>query len=193
MKESMKHRLVGTAVLVALGIIAWPVVFDTTPVREISQRSQIPEAPATEAFEVPEPAAPSLPPAPDSASRRAAEPPVPVDESSPPRAAAVQTPDPAEAKPRAEAPGKVRNDRDGLPEQWVLQLGVFADRANAAELRARAEKAGYHALVQSVESGGRTQHRVLIEPKLDRSALERMLPDVQRRLGIRAYLTRYYP
>ncbi|MFM7785392.1 MAG: SPOR domain-containing protein, partial [Gammaproteobacteria bacterium] len=99
----------------------------------------------------------------------------------------------AEAKPRAEAPGKVRNDRDGLPEQWVLQLGVFADRANAAELRARAEKAGYHALVQSVESGGRTQHRVLIEPKLDRSALERMLPDVQRRLGIRAYLTRYYP
>ena len=44
----MKHRLVGTAVLVALGIIIWPVLFDTTPVREISQRSKIPDAPPVE-------------------------------------------------------------------------------------------------------------------------------------------------
>lgn len=190
----MKHRLVGTAVLVALGIIAWPVVFDTTPVREISQRSQIPEAPAPELFEVPQPTAPVLPPAPDSAAQRAAQagdPPrgedaSPVDETG---GAADARP----GSPRAEAPGSVRNDRQGLPEQWVLQLGVFAEQANALELRARAEKAGYHALVQSVDVDGRSQHRVLIEPKLDRSALERLVPDVQRRLGIRAYLTRYYP
>ena len=48
MTEAMKHRLVGAAVLVALGVIAWPVLFDTTPVREMSQRSQIPTEPALE-------------------------------------------------------------------------------------------------------------------------------------------------
>ena len=48
MTEAMKHRLVGAAVLVALGVIAWPVLFDTTPVREMSQRSQIPAEPALE-------------------------------------------------------------------------------------------------------------------------------------------------
>ena len=70
MTEAMKHRLVGAAVLVALGVIAWPVLFDTTPVREISQRSQIPSEPALERFSVEEPQPPQLPPAPDS--RRAA-------------------------------------------------------------------------------------------------------------------------
>jgi DedD protein len=168
------------------------VVFDTTPVREISQRSQIPAPPPEEPFEVPAPNAPVLPAGPDSTADRAAAAPDPVIEADP---TAGGTPAGAArpASPRAELPGAVKKDSHGLPEQWVLQLGVFSDRANAAELRARAEKAGYHALVQSVDAGGRTQHRVLIEPKIDRSALERLLPEVQRKLGIRAYLTRYYP
>ena len=198
MQESMKHRLVGAAVLVGLGVIAWPVVFDTTPVREISQRSQIPRPPAEQSFEVAQPAPVALPPAPDSAALREQ-----LPDTLPPEAAAepeVSTPElaPAAAKaplarPAPDPVATVRTDARALPEQWALQLGVFSARDNALELRARAEKAGFHALVQTVGSGPARRYRVYVEPKLDRAAVQRAAVSVQQKLGIKGYVTRYYP
>ena len=184
MKETMKHRLVGAAVLVALGVIAWPIIFDTTPVREFSQRSEIPEEPHVDRFEVPEPSPVQVPAEPDSEAQRAAEPQPPTE----PLAAAQPAPQP-EAPP-VPAP---HGDEYGLPEQWALQLGVFGQLENALEVREKAEQAGYHAILQSVAANGTTQHRVYIEPKLDRSALDSLLPEVERKLGIKGYVTRYRP
>lgn len=189
----MKHRLVGAAVLVGLGIIAWPVVFDTTPVREISQRSQIPAPPLMAPFEVAEPGPVALPPEPDSELARESIPDVPAEEPSAPvvaPAAAAPEAKPAAAAPEVPAPV---TDSRGLPEQWALQLGVFSTRANALELRERAEKAGFHALVQPVGKGSGVRYRVYVAPKLDRAAVTRLAPDVQRKLGIKGYVTRYYP
>ena len=73
------------------------------------------------------------------------------------------------------------NDSHGLPEQWALQLGVFSARANALDVRERAEKAGFHALVQPVGKGAGARYRVYVAPKLDRAAVLRLAPDVQRR------------
>ena len=189
----MKHRLVGAAVLVGLGIIAWPVVFDTTPVREISQRSQIPAPPAMEPFEVAQPGPVALPPEPDSEALRESIPDAPSEEPAAPVAeptAALPTAKPAAPAPKVPAPV---TDSRGLPEQWALQLGVFSARANALELRERAEKAGFHALVQPVGKGAGVRYRVYVAPKLDRAAVTRLAPDVQRKLGIKGYVTRYYP
>jgi len=172
----MKHRLVGAAVLVALGVIAWPVIFDTTPVREISQRSELPAAPSPERFEVPEP---QRPPPLDAE--------LPQDDSGSP--APVEALGPDEPLPEAVLQGDAR----GLPEQWAVQLGVFSQLDNARELHARALEAGYHAVMQKSESGGKTQYRVLVEPKLDRRALDALLPEIRRRLGLEGYVTRYYP
>lgn len=199
MKESMKHRLVGAAVLVGLGVIAWPVVFDTTPVREISQRSQIPSPPAEQPFTVPEPDPVSLPEAPDSAALREQVPdaptpdPVPAADPVPAGGAEAATqPAPVVAATPDPVP-PVSTDARGLPEQWALQLGVFSDRANAMELRQRAEKAGFHALVQAVGKGPSARYRVYVEPKLDRAAVQRSAAAVQQKLGIKGYVTRYYP
>jgi cell division septation protein DedD len=70
---------------------------------------------------------------------------------------------------------------------------VFSARDNALELRARAEKAGFHALVQTVGSGPARRYRVYAEPKLDRAAVQRAAVSVQQKLGIKGYVTRYYP
>ncbi len=192
----MKHRLVGVSVLVGLGIIAWPVVFDTTPVREISQRSQLPEAPTEQPFVVPEPDPVDIPPEPDSTASRAALPDAPS--SSDVSDSAADSPPAAPASPQAagrldDQVPPVRTDERGLPEQWALQLGVFSDRANAMELRARAEKAGLHALVQPVGNGPALRYRVYAEPRLDRASVQRAAASVQQKLGIKGYVTRYYP
>ena len=184
----MKHRLVGAAVLVALGVIAWPVIFDTTPVREINRRSQIPDAPVVERFSVPEPAPVQTPPAPDSEALRAQQTPAQPD-GTPAQATGKEGKPADDGKPVAAPAG----DEYGLPVQWAMQLGVFTDLDNAVEVRDKAEQAGYHALLQSVAGKGATQHRVYIQPKLDRRALEALLPEVQRKLGIQGYVTRYYP
>ena len=200
MKESMKHRLVGAAVLIGLGVIAWPVVFDTTPVREISQRSQIPDPPPEQPFIIAEPERVELPPESDSAALREQLPEEPIADLAPsPEPGGAQTPAKPVAKnavpdplPRTPVP-PVRTDGAGLPEQWALQLGVFSDRGNAMELRSRAEKAGYHALVQTVGSGQARKYRVYAEPKLDRAAVQRAAVSVEQKLGIKGYVTRYYP
>ncbi len=192
----MKHRLVGAAVLIGLGVIAWPVVFDTTPVREISQRSQIPDPPAEQPFIVAEPQAVDLPPEPDSDALREVLPDPPESALAPDPAPVARPAEPRKnlaPRPAPEPVPPVRNDSHGLPEQWALQLGVFSDRSNALELRARAEKAGFHALVQPVGKGAALRYRVYAEPKLDRAAVQRAAASVQQKLGIKGYVTRYYP
>ena len=185
MTEAMKHRLVGAAVLVALGIIAWPVVFDTSPVREISQRSQIPPPPELERFSVDEPVPPALPPAPDSAAQRAAQ----ATETEAERAAEAARLAPADGKP---VPATTR-EKSGLPVQWAVQLGVFSRMENAQDIKRRAEKAGYHAILQSVPAAQGTQYRVYVNPKLDRAEAQKLAAEVERKLAVKGYVTRYYP
>jgi len=224
-REAMKHRLVGMAVLVALGIIAWPVIFDTTPMREINQRSQIPPAPATDRFSVDAPATVQLPPMPDNAAARAAAepvpdlvpevtpaprpalgPPVPGSAASgaatapaqppalkPPAQSAPQQTKPAAAQSGTEPIAQPGRDQFGLPEQWAVQLGVFGKQENAQELKARAERAGYHAILQITTADGARQYRVYAEPKLNRLDAQRVAANIEKSLGVKGYVTRYYP
>lgn len=202
----MKHRLVGTAVLVALGIIIWPVLFDTSPVREISQRSKIPVAPPVERFAISEPEAPQLPPQPDYSAERAASAEAgesPVMDSAD-GAAPVQPAEPVvqplEPESRSAEPGRQDSgpapallDRHDLPVQWAVQLGVFAKLENAQEIKRRAEKSGYHAILQTVRDAGAIQHRVYVDPKLDKQAAQKLATEIEKNLGVKGYVTRYYP
>lgn len=190
MREAVKHRLVGAAVLVAIGIIVWPVIFDTSVVREISQRSEIPPAPEMERFDIVEPERPAMEPTPEYDELRRA-----LPETAP--APAASEPPPTEAEGRRDAPAVPENvarpDEQGLPVLWAVQLGVFSVPENAQSLKERAEKAGYHAVLQTVGGRGAKQYRVFVEPKLDRGAAEAMRKDLNAKLGIEGFVTRYYP
>ncbi len=186
MTEAMKHRLVGAAVLVALGVIAWPVLFDTTPVREMSQRSQIPTEPALERFSVDEPQPPQLPPAPESAAQRAAQ----VSQTAPEREKEAAELAPKDDKPVASA---VKDPASGLPLQWAVQLGAFSKAEAAQAIKRRAEQAGFHAIVQTVPTDSGTLHKVYVNPKLDRAEAQALAAQVEKKLAVKGYVTRYYP
>lgn len=196
MTEAMKHRLIGAVVLVALGVIAWPVIFDSSPVREISQRSQIPEEPVIERFSIDEPTRPQLPPDPVpgdvQAATAGAAPAATGRDATPPR---VARPAPAAQGPKSQlrTVAPVTTDPGGLPQQWAVQLGVFSQLANARDLQQRANAAGFHAILQSSTHGGTQQHRVFVNPKLDRIDAEATAAEVHRKLGVDGYVTRYYP
>jgi DedD protein len=174
MDQGLKERLVGAAVLVAIGVWLIPWVLDgpENPVETGSASLQLPaaeepvpmrtqtlrlgaaeEEPAAAGGSTPEPAAPA-----PVAAAAPAEPTAP-----PPSAPAVaRTPEPppaatAVAATRPAAAPAANGD-------WVVQLGSFSGEENARRLAQRAGTFGYKAGISSYRSGGRTMYRVRVGP-----------------------------
>ena len=57
----------------------------------------------------------------------------------------------------------------------------------------RAEQAGFHAIVQTVPTDSGTLHKVYVNPKLDRAEAQALAAQVEKKLAVKGYVTRYYP
>ena len=173
MDSQVKERLVGAAVLVALGVwlIPWvlggpedaagppdttspltlPSVTDTTPVR-------------TETIEL-DPGASLGESAPD-AEETATEPtavaivtPEPVEDPTGSVAESVSSPQPLNQQP-ASLPEPAPSAAP--PGGWSVQVGAFGEAANANQFVTRLESFGYTAYVSEFRSGGTTMYRVRV-------------------------------
>lgn len=191
MDQGLKERLVGAAVLVAIGVWLIPWVLDgpETPLDTGASSLQLPAAeepvpmrtqtlrlgadaetelalPVPAAAD-PTPAAAAVePPAGPAEAEPAAETPVAAAEPAPvrtpdPRPAAVTPPRPAPPAPAPAAKGA-----------WVVQLGSFGEEANARRQAQLASTYGYKAAVSSIRSNGRTLYRVRVGPLETRGAAD---------------------
>jgi len=174
LRQRARHRLIGAAVLVGLGLLAFPLVFETQP-RPVPMDLPI-VIPAKETAPPlappPSMAAATLPEAaqrqPETAlvSEPAAEP-----ESrpvvAPPAEAAIPAaaPQVAERKPAAAAP-----DAAG---RFIVQVGAFAERAAAQEARAKLERKGLKTYTQVAKTKDGDRIRVRLGPFADRAEAER--------------------
>lgn len=188
MDSSLKQRLLGAAVLIALAVIFVPMFMsdsaprksaemETTnlaippaPDREFQQRvlpvepapaAGAPSAPATS----PEPVAETAPALPEPVSPPAATP--PASEAAPAATSPAPvgaTPPPAAAKPPA--PGTAADTR------YFVHLGVYAEVANATELAASLKKGGQPAFTEPTRYQGKPAARVRVGPYASRAAAE---------------------
>ena len=177
-RKRAKHRLIGAAVLVLVGVVGFPLLFDSQPrpipvdiALEIPARHSVkPLATATPASATPAPSAAPATPAPDPApvappaavaSVTPAATPVPAVPSVPAAAAPRVADDSARAKALLEdKPVVAANESAEL--RLVVQVGAFADAAKAREVRLKLEKAGLKTYTQVADSkeGKRTRVRV---------------------------------
>ena len=180
-RKRAKHRLIGAAVLVLIGVVGFPLLFDSQPrpvpvdiAIEIPPKQSVkPLAPVTAAPAAPASPAPvpAIPPAPavvaavTPAPVAAPPPPVvaapaPVAAAQPPAAAARPADDSARAKALLE--DKPVTTESAAEQRLVVQVGAFADVAKAREVRQKLEKAGLKTYTQVAESkeGKRTRVRV---------------------------------
>lgn len=221
MKEVVKQRLVGALILVALGIIFWPIIF-VDPDTDIDiETLQMPPRPATpEGFQalpdegatapyagrddapLPEPEpAPGAPPSAGDAEEDAPVAP-PADSDQPPPAPGndASTADTAEAA-SVPAPGETRDfpiaepqmDAQGLPVVWTLQLVTLSDGIKAEALRQDLIDDGHKAYVKAVTVDGKPLYRVHIGPKAERAQLEALQAELDTRLGVKSMIRRYLP
>lgn len=174
LRKRAKHRLIGAAVLVLVGVVGFPLLFDSQPrpipvdiAIEIPARQSVkPLATATPASATPAPSVAPATPAPDPAP--VASPAAVASVTPVPAAPAVAVPaaprvadDSARAKALLEdKPVVAANASAEL--RLVVQVGAYADAAKAREVRLKLEKAGLKTYTQVADSkeGKRTRVRV---------------------------------
>jgi DedD protein len=180
MDQGLKERLVGAAVLVAIGVWLIPWVLDgpEAPLETGANSLQLPAAEEpmpmrTQTLRVgddielaaqrptavtppAEPAATASVPAEDDARETSTAP--------DPASAPAPTPTPTRAAPTESRVAAVEPPKPAAAAggQWLVQLGVFGEEANARRIAQRSTTFGYKADVSSYRSNGRTLYRVRV-------------------------------
>ncbi len=187
MDQGLKERLVGAAVLVAIGVWLIPWVLDgpEKPVETGPASLQLPAAQEpvpmrTQTLTLGEPPAAAQPAAPATESTEAPAETVVAAASTgahaarahdrrtasvaTPPAAAAPTPKPAATetprKPVAAPPTAAATS--AAKGDWTVQLGSFGDENNARRLADRASTFGYKANVANYKASGKTMYRVRV-------------------------------
>lgn len=223
MNEVLKQRLVGALILVALGVVFWPIIFVEPGEQGGAEEAQIPPRPLVEttAVEPPDMAglrpsreiekptepesktqerelltlAPEAPPVTNTVSA-ASKPAVAKSEPAPkvkPEPKPEPAPKPVETKTRSEAPVKPALDADGIPITWILRVASVSSSSNADKLRKDLLDMGHKAYVKKINSNGKTLYRVYVGPKAEKARLQKIQGSIDAKFGVKTLVTRYYP
>lgn len=190
-RRRARHRLIGASVLVLAAVILFPIVFDTQP-RPVAVDVPIviPSRETAPPLTEPAPVA-AVTPAPAPV---AAEPPQPSEPVAPPTAAVEPVPAPVAAQKPAEAAsssktapeatdgGRAKALLEGKTvsagatsagdERVVVQVGAFADKARAQQVRLKLERAGLKTYTQVANTSEGPRIRVRLGPFESRAEAE---------------------
>ncbi len=200
MNDILKQRLVGALILVALGVVFWPIIFVEPPSTALDEIAHIPIRPSVDTTAIEPPSKEGLRGSPPLASKKAELeelPQEPAAESAATGAPTVtaQAPAPSE-KPRgtrSQAPVKPTIDSDGVPIGWILQVASVSDPTKANALRLRLIDMGYKAYLKKVRRGDTVLLRVYVGPKFERAGLEAMQPKIDAEFKVKSMVRRYIP
>jgi len=215
--DILKQRLVGALILVALGVVFWPIIFVEPGTRVEPGQLNMPPRPAVDT-------SPIEPPQPErwrgsTESYEESEQEVATDDellaasedpvASEDLAAAVEEPGqgseavvsvepappeaPAAVQTRTSAPEAPALDDSGVPVAWSLQVATVSSAAKAEELRQQLLSMEEKAYIRKLERGDRDLYRVFVGPKFERAQLEQTQARVNARFGVESLIVRYLP
>ena len=203
-RRRARHRLIGASVLVLLGVVGFPLLFDTQP-RPISVDIPIeipaktapmpaakPAAPAVAAKPAPAPAAPS--PAREEVVEAPPKPaPTPAPAPAPAPVAVAPAPAPPSDANRARAllegkpasPASTTAKPVAAAERLVVQVGAFSEEAGARAVRQKLEGAGLKTYTHVAQTPDGKRIRVRVGPFDNRADADKAAARVKA-LGLTA-------
>lgn len=178
LRRRAKNRLIGSAILVLIGVIGFPLLVDKQPRPvAVDLPIEIPDKNKVLPLTVPAEPAPA-PVAAEAAPSAAAS--GPVTEVAPaaikpaPAAQPESKPEPkSAAKPEAKAESKKAESKPAVEHRYVVQVGSFADENRARDARSKIERAGYKNYTQAVETKDGKRIRVRAGPFASKAEAER--------------------
>ena len=193
MTEVLKQRLVGALVLIALGVIFWPIIFVEPGMEPMLLGSQVPKAPEIAYFEL-EPPQPSVNVASVSESIEQSE--VQATLSVDPYVdfAASAPAVPVNKKSTITLSiDKPKLDSKGIPIAWVLQVASFSHREKANKLQQDLITMGYKADTRVIRSGSAKMVRVSVGPKFSKQSLVEAKAAIDKHFKVKSLIARYVP
>ena len=200
MNEIHKQRLVGGLILVALGVIFWPIIFVQSDRDAISDIGEMPtrpvvphliiDPPSDEGLRFSEPSAPAV----DSEDREKD-----IDLAPSPQSSAVERVANAADEsislhePRDVRPENLMMDEDGMPIAWTLQVATLSSKVAADKLLQELLASDYKAYIARVTRNEKSLYRVCIGPQFEKIQLERLKSDVDARYEVKSLVARYIP
>ena len=200
MDPLFRQRLVGTLVLVALGVVFWPLIFVTPETREPIVLQPMSQPPAVDQTPIPEPesyksnVAPKLPEAPKNPSpvQEAADIQTQTDAEAGSLAALPDSDSVAAPQPRIAPPSEdPLVDDEGLAIFYVLQVATVGSASRADELVEGLQARGYKAFSNSYVRVDEELFRVQIGPNAERAPLMRIKPEIDAVLSVDSQILRY--
>ena len=200
MNDILKQRLVGALILIALGVVFWPIIFVEQGVKPLGEAAQIPARPSVDITPIERPDISAVRQSPEieaSQELELAELPlaeVPELVEKAPVPVVMPTQKAVVARPaRTEAPPKPQIDADGIPIAWILQVASVSSKEKAEELRSRLVGMGYQAYVKKIRTGNSGLLRVYVGPKVERARLESMQAKIDAEFKVQSMIRRYIP
>ena len=200
MDPLLRQRLVGTLVLVALGIVFWPLIFVTPEPREPIVLQPMSQRPAIDQTPIPEPesyessVAPQLPERPENPPpvQEAADIQTQTDADGGALAALPDSDSVAAPQPRVAPPSEdPLIDEQGLAIFYVLQVATVGSASRANELVEGLQARGYKAFSTQYVRVDDELFRVQIGPNAERAPLTRIKPEIDAVLKVDSQILRY--
>lgn len=192
MDDGLKQRVVGAVVLLALGVLFVPVLFEPEFSRELNRTTQVPPALGLTPLQVADPIKPKVEPAKAAADMyqllEEAEPvpakakPIKVEE--PVKAALVSKPTLAQRE---------LLDTSGAPKAWVVQVASFNTQARAKVLRDELLAKSFPAFTRTLQTTKGRVTRVYVGPKILREKALAVKNELDKTLKINSLLVKFKP
>ncbi|KGR34301.1 DedD protein [Vibrio campbellii] len=194
MASKFQSRLVGTIILVAVGVIVLPDVLDGKKLHYKEEFASIPIKPEldsdVENFEILEPVEDdvSLPESPVTATvNESEEPQVAVSEPEP---EPVTQPEETKQPEQVEVAVRPVEEKNQYEDSaWIIQLMALKNHENAVALVEDLQKRGYQAHVKKETAFT----RVIVGPDVSKSKLERQVKELQKITGSKGQLLKFKP
>lgn len=200
MNDMLKQRLVGALILVALGVVFWPIIFVEPGQRSATEQLRIPPPPMIDTAPIESPDQEGLRASPTaSGDEEAGEAFIEDIIESPATTATVAepaAPDPAmtaESHTREVPPERPALDSRGVPVAWLLQVASVSSAAKADELRDQLLASREKAFVKKFTQSGKVFYRVYVGPNFERAQLEKIQADIDTRFKVHSLIVRYTP
>lgn len=187
MDETVKIRLVGALVLIALMAILWPLIFDNAEEIQLSQQSEIPAPPKVEEWQVTERELPAA--RVNNAEGAVVKLASPTASSSTP---AESTSPERNSQPVTES--EVTAATSVMRAAWAVKVASLNDLENGSRLVEKLQNDGYRAYgrVSSVDAG-KDVMRVYIGPKFDKRRADSIKLEVDREYAVKSMVVPYQP
>jgi DedD protein len=177
-----KRRLIGAVVLLGIGVVAFPLLFETQPRPiPVDIPIQIPSRENAPPLALPAPTKPAAASTPVPAPKVAAVP-APAEPATP-KAPAPEPLPPAKAEPAPTASAKPPELPKPAPAEangrFVVQVGAFAEASAVREARGKVEKLGLSTYTQQVDTSNGPRTRVRLGPFATREEADKVAAKVK--------------